>query len=97
MLARWTEGERGTLWADALKVSNADRPASRKRRLDRTEEEELVDLKKEQVIELARRGLPGKAVKHASSQGLAPDTPATGARMRSKFVAPPSSQLLSDS
>ncbi len=90
-IARWSSGERASLWSEALRISKADQPMSRRRPRERTEEE-LAALKQEEVIDLARRGLPGKAVKHASSLGLAPDTPATEARMRSKFVAPPPGQ-----
>ena len=46
--------------------------------------------KRDEVVSLARRGLPGKAVQHAASLGLAPDTPEVEAIMRAKFVqAPP--------
>ena len=51
--------------------------------------------KRSEVISLARRGLPGKAVQYASSMELAPDTAATEATMRSKFVVPPPSQSTS--
>ena len=93
-VARWAQGERATLWEEALKLTKADRPNNRGRKRLRTEEQELK-LKQEQVLDLARRGLPGKAIQHAASLGLAPDTPQTEAIMRSKFVEPPSSQLTS--
>ena len=57
--------------------------------------EEVLIKKHEEVIGLARRGLPGKAVRHASSLGLAPDTPETEAKMRAKFVEPPQTQIAS--
>ena len=54
----------------------------RKRDRDRSQEE-LLTLKRDDVINSNRMGLPGKAEKHASSRGLAPDTDANEARMRS--------------
>ena len=93
-IARWAEGERSTLWREAMKISKADKPPAAQKRKHRTEDEEL-EAKRQQVVDLARRGLPGKAVRHASSQGLAPDTRATEATMRSKFVTPPVAQASS--
>ena len=43
----------------------------------------------------AEHGAPGKAVDRLISPGLAPDTPAVEAKMRSKFIDPPSGQASS--
>ena len=88
-------GERAALWEEGVRLTKADSPPKlgRKRKLDPEKMlEQDLDRKRETVIDLARRGLPGKAVSHASSLGLAPDTRATERIMRSKFVAPPTSQ-----
>ena len=58
-------------------------------------QDQILEQKRAAVIDVARRGLPGKAVQHAGSLGLAPDTAATEAVMRSKFVQPPASQRTS--
>ena len=90
-----------SLWLEGMKMTKADQPPRKARKRPRTatddeaEEERSRDRKRSEVISLARRGLPGKAVQHASSMGLAPDTPATEATMRSKFVAPPPAQSTS--
>ena len=97
-LARWTAGERSSLWSEALRITKADQAPRRGRKRTRPDEQttnEAVEKKREEVIELARRGLPGKAVRHASSQGLAPDTAETERTMRSKFVDPPPAQRAS--
>ena len=100
-IARWAAGERMSLWEEGLRMTKADRPArpSRKRKNGGDEKllEQELERKREEVIDLARRGLPGKAVSHASSLGLAPDTAATERIMRSKFVAPPATQSASAS
>ena len=92
--ARWAEGERRSLWDEALHLAKADIPRSGKRKHRKSAEEESAE-KREQVIDIARRGLPGKAVQHASSAGLAPDTRETEEIMRSKFVQPPAAQAAS--
>ena len=90
-----------SLWLEGMKMTKADQPPRKARKRPRTatddeaEEERSRDRKRSEVISLARRGLPGKAVQHASSMGLAPDTPATEATTRSKFVAPPPAQSTS--
>ena len=100
-IARWTAGERMSLWLEGMKMTGADQPPRKARKRpqtatgDEAEEERSQDGKRSDVISLARRGLPGKAAQHASSMGLAPDTAATEATMRSKFVAPPPSQSTS--
>ena len=82
-------------------MTKADQPPRKARKRpqtatdDEAEEERGQVRKRSGVVSLARRGLPGKAVQQASSMGLAPDTPATEATMRSKFVAPPPSQSTS--
>ena len=75
------------------------RPAPRKstKRPQTASDDEAVeewgqDRNRNDVVSVARMGLPGSAVQHSSSMGLAPDTAATEAMMRSKFVAPPPSQ-----
>ena len=66
-----------------------------KKRTRDGDEEKQLERRKEQVIGLARRGLPGKAMQHAISEGLAPDTPETFAKVQRKFVDPPPSQATS--
>ena len=84
-----------------MKLTKADQPPRKARKRsqsatdDEAEEERAQDRKRGEVISLARRGLPGKAVQHACSMGLAPDTAATEETMRSKFVAPPPTQSTS--
>ena len=82
-------------WSDcSSRAPSAGGGGSSRRQPEETEEQQLVR-RREAVISLARRGLPSQAVKHATSLGLAPDTPATEAIMRSKFIAPPDSQATS--
>ena len=57
--------------------------------IDPRKSQDKQDRKRGEVISLARRGLPGKALQHACSMGLAPDTAAPEETMRSKSVAPP--------
>ena len=100
-IARWTAGERMSLGLEGMKMTKADQPPRKARKRpqtatdDEAEEERGQVRKRSDVISLACRGLPGKAVQRASSMGLALDTPATEATMRSKFVAPPPSQSTS--
>ena len=44
---------------------------------------------------MAERGLPGKAVRHASSEGRAQDTPEVEAIIRAKFPSAPAHQARS--
>ena len=86
-----------SLWLEGMKMTKADQPPRKARKRpqtaadDEAEEERGQARKRSEAISLARRGLPGKAVQHASSMGLAPDTPT----MRSKFVAVPPTQSTS--
>ena len=102
-IARWTAGERMSLWWEGMKLTKADQlPRKARKRAqaatdDEAEEERAQDRKRGEVISLACRGLPGKAVQHAYSMGLAPDTAATIETMRSKFVAPPPTQYVTAS
>ena len=94
-IARWSTGERMSLWTEGLHITKADQPLRRRRKSNVAGEEvaeQTLNKKREEVIDLARRGLPGKAVRHASSLGLAPDTLATEMKMKSKFVEPPPTQ-----
>ena len=69
-IARWSNVERMALWKEGLHITKADQPvrSKRKRNLDGERASEGVLIKKqEEVIGLAQRGLPGKAVRHANS------------------------------
>ena len=67
-IARWTAGERMSLWREGMKLTKADQPPRKARKRpqsatdDEAEEERAQDRKRGEVISLARRGLPGKAV-----------------------------------
>ena len=80
-VARWAAGERETLWEEAVRQTGGEgRP---QRGAGKTVSEEKHKIRrKEEVISLARRGLPGKAVQHAASLGIAPDTAEVEAIMR---------------
>jgi len=85
-LSRWEAGERKTLWdelANGTFVAKKGKPLS--------PEMELVR-RQEIAMAYAEHGAPGKAVNRLISPGLAPDTPAVEAKMRSKFIPPPSGQ-----
>ena len=77
-ITRWTAGERMSLWLEGMKMTKADQPPRKARKRPQTatdyeaEDERGQVRKRREVISLARRGLPGKAVQHASSTGLAP-------------------------
>ena len=58
-------------------------------------DEQKAAARKQEVLSLTRRGMPGKAVRHAVSLGLAADTEEVEKIMRSKFVQPPASQATS--
>ena len=64
------------LWREGMKLTKADQPPRKPRKRpqsatdDEAEEERAQDRKRGEVISLARRGLPGKAVQHACSMGL---------------------------
>ena len=82
-LDRWLCGERRELWDEVVGLRARRRP-----QLELAEDERQLRLQ-EKAVSLAQRGLPGQAVDRLGSLGVAPDTPHTEARMRSKFVQPP--------
>ena len=57
--ARWAEGERTTLWHESLQRAGARPP---RRRPGVSDAAQAAEKKREAVIALAERGLPGKAV-----------------------------------
>ena len=84
-LERWASGERRSRWDDI--------PSQKKAKTNRTPDPD----KAKQAAQLAaiadtQHGLPGRAVNKLISSGLAPDTPEVEAKLRSKFVDPPSNQ-----
>ncbi|CAK0886604.1 unnamed protein product [Prorocentrum cordatum] len=89
MVDRWANGERRAVWDEVLKLTQR---RDKKQSGQPASEEEQKERKQQEVIALARRGLPGKAVTHASSRRLAPDSQQTEDTMRSKFPAAPASQ-----
>lgn len=91
-IARWTSGERMSLWNEGLRLTKADSPARsgcKRKRAGDASVEQMLSQKQAEVIDLAQRGLPGKAVRHAGSLGLASDTPETERAMRPTLVEPP--------
>ena len=82
-LERWGLGERRSLWDEAVKAAanSSARPPS-------TIEEE-VRRRQRAALDLARRGLPGKAVQRLSGARLAAATLEVEAAMRAKFPEPP--------
>ena len=89
-VARWAAGERTSLWNE---VAGSEKRQRRKAAEQTLEKQAAVN--REAVIALARRGLPGKAIQLAASDGLAPDTDRVADIMMSKFVAPPPAQRTS--
>ena len=90
---RWSAGKRGTLWREVVRYTGAAKePKKRHRPVDKEKEAER---RREEVVSLARRGLPGKAMQHTMSEGLAPDTPENGLKIRKKFPPPPVEQSTS--
>ena len=88
-LARWEDEERKTLW-DELNTGRFK--AARTKQL--SPEMELAK-RQETAMAYAEHGAPGKAVDRLISLGLAPDTPEVKAKMKSKFIDPPSGQATS--
>ena len=91
MADRWAAGERRAVWGQVLKLTRRRAPPGA-RAQEGDDAEKQREQRQHEVVALAGRGLPGKAVRHASSQGLAPDTQQTEATMRSKFPPPPAHQ-----
>ena len=79
-LARWSAGERASLWKEVVRYTGASKES--KKRGGAREEERQAERRREEVVGLARRGLPSRAMQHAVSEGLASDTPETFAKVK---------------
>ena len=85
-LERWGLGERRGLWDEAVRGCQHKGPSS------------ALDPEQQQVeaaMQLARRGLPGKALQRLSGAKVAEPTPAVVGAMRSKFPPRPPHQATS--
>ena len=87
LAARWAEGERMIVWEEALQRAGG-RPEARRSNAGEKPEAKF-ERKRLEVISLAERGLPGKAIQRATSQGMAANTPETETIIRAKFPAAP--------
>eukprot|EP00435_Cladocopium_sp_Y103_P011842 s3316_g3.t1 len=87
-LERWNLGERRALWDEVV-------AGRRHRGLDSPETRDPEQRQGEAAIQLARRGLPGKAVQRLSGAPPAEPTPAVIAAMKSKFPGRPPHQATS--
>ena len=88
-LARWQAGERRTLW-DEL-PSLVRKPASTTQAADT---EKQVAQRQAKAIALTMQGMPSRALARLAGPALATDSPEIEQIMRSKFVQPPSHQVL---
>ena len=83
-LERWAAGERAAFWGEVVR-GTAARPSQRHKA---GSEQAAKQNREQQAIDLARRGLPGQAVQRLSGLGVATNTGAVEAIMRSKFPLP---------